>query len=60
MTKATELPANLHALSPKQLQTWLVRIQKDMTRAARDLEFERAASLRDVLFELRAAMAAKK
>ncbi len=60
VTKATELPANLHALSPKQLQTWLVRIQKDMTRAARDLEFERAASLRDILFELRAAMAAKK
>jgi excinuclease ABC subunit B len=60
VTKATELPANLRALSPKQLQTWLVRIQKDMTRAARDLEFERAAGLRDVLFELRAAMAAKK
>ncbi|RJQ08317.1 MAG: excinuclease ABC subunit UvrB [Bacillota bacterium] len=53
------LPENPKEMSRKELQAWIDRLHKDMTRAAKDLEFERAAELRDVLFELRAAMAEK-
>jgi excinuclease ABC subunit B len=54
VTQATALPENVEKLSRKELTAWIERIKKDMTRAARDLEFERAAQLRDVLFELKA------
>jgi excinuclease ABC subunit B len=53
------LPENPKEMSRRELQAWIDRLHKDMTRAAKDLEFERAAELRDVLFELRAAMAEK-
>jgi excinuclease ABC subunit B len=54
VTRATALPENVEKLSRKELTAWVERIKKDMTRAAKDLEFERAAQLRDVLFELKA------
>ncbi len=54
VTQATALPENVEKLSRKELTAWIERIKKDMTRAAKDLEFERAAQLRDVLFELKA------
>jgi len=51
----TELPEDPGALSKKELADWIKRIEKEMKQAARDLEYERAAELRDVLFELRGA-----
>jgi excinuclease ABC subunit B len=54
------LPENPAALPRKELDAWIERIQKEMTQAARDLEFERAAELRDILFELRGVAAGKK
>jgi len=54
------LPENPAALPRKELDAWIERIQKEMTQAARDLEFERATELRDILFELRGVAAGKK
>ncbi|HCW51404.1 MAG TPA: excinuclease ABC subunit B, partial [Clostridiales bacterium] len=51
------LPDRIDELSPKELEVWIERVRKDMEQAARELEFERAAQLRDLLFELRAAQA---
>ncbi|MCL6580808.1 MAG: excinuclease ABC subunit UvrB [Firmicutes bacterium] len=51
------LPRDVSALSRKELEEWTERIHREMTRAAKNLEFERAAELRDVLFELRRALA---
>ncbi len=50
-----ELPEDPRSLSRKELAEWVERIEKEMKKAARDLEYERAAQLRDLLFELRAA-----
>ncbi len=52
-----ELPEDPRSLSRKELAEWVERIEKEMKKAARDLEYERAAQLRDLLFELRAAQA---
>jgi len=54
------LPEQPDKLSKKELAAWIERLHKDMTKAAKDLEFERAAQLRDILFELRGAMAEKR
>jgi excinuclease ABC subunit B len=54
VTQATALPENVEKLTRKELSAWIDRIKKDMTRAAKDLEFERAAELRDVLLALKA------
>ena len=51
------LPRDVSSLSRKELEEWTERIHREMTRAAKNLEFERAAELRDVLFELRRALA---
>jgi excinuclease ABC subunit B len=40
-------------LSGTELQRWIKKVEKDMQAAARDLAFERAAELRDLLFELK-------
>ncbi len=53
--EAAVLPDRPESLSRKELDAWIARIQKEMTQAARNLEFERAAELRDILFELRRA-----
>jgi excinuclease ABC subunit B len=45
---------------PKDELARVIReLEKQMKRAAEDLEFEKAAVLRDEIFELRAAMEAK-
>src|SRR5438105_14662297 len=50
--KAAEAEAKYDTLRQKQLDQRILRIEKEMLEAAKNLEFERAASLRD---ELKAA-----
>jgi excinuclease ABC subunit B len=40
-------------LSGKELERWIKKVEKDMQAAARELAFERAAELRDLLIELK-------
>ena len=51
--KAAEEEAKYDALSEKQLDQRIRKLEKEMLEAARNLEFERAASLRDELKTLR-------
>jgi len=51
--KAAEEEAKFDALSEKQLDQRIKKVEKEMLEAARNLEFERAASLRDELKNLR-------
>jgi excinuclease ABC subunit B len=51
--KAAEDEAKYDALSEKQLDQRIRRMEKEMLEAAKNLEFERAASLRDELKTLR-------
>jgi len=46
-------------LTGNELKKLIARLEKDMQHAARHLEFERAAQLRDVLIELRLELQAK-
>ena len=50
--KAAESEAKYETLSEKQLDQRIRKLEKEMLEAAKNLEFERAASLRD---ELKAA-----
>jgi excinuclease ABC subunit B len=60
-TKAAEEKAqylkkeDIGQLTAAQRKKKITELEKEMKKAARDLEFERAAQLRDVLFELRKA-----
>ena len=51
--RAAQEEAKYDALSEKQLDQRIRKIEKEMLEAARNLEFERAASLRDELKALR-------
>ncbi|MCC7040396.1 MAG: excinuclease ABC subunit UvrB [Burkholderiales bacterium] len=51
--RAAQAIARYEALSEKDLERELKRLEKDMQDAARNLEFEKAAELRDRLFSLR-------
>ena len=51
--RAAEAEAKFDALSEKQLDQRIRKLEKEMLEAARNLEFERAASLRDELKVLR-------
>lgn len=44
---------NIEQLDEKDLQTLMQRLEKEMKQAARDLQFERAAEMRDRLQELK-------
>ncbi len=44
---------NLEQLGEKDIQALMLKLEKEMKEAARDLQFERAAALRDRLQELR-------
>ncbi len=44
------------SMSQKELQTQIQKLQKEMKRAATELQFERAAELRDKIEELKKAM----
>jgi len=48
------LPANPQSLTPAQLAKEITRIEDQMLKAAKALEFEKAAALRDALAELQA------
>jgi len=56
-----EYQANERARSARMpardLQRLIVELEKEMKQAARDLEFERAAGLRDQIYELRGVLA---
>jgi excinuclease ABC subunit B len=46
------------AMTTAELRETIREVEKNMKEAAKQLDFERAAELRDVLFELRASMRA--
>jgi excinuclease ABC subunit B len=58
-TKAAEEPGaylkkeDVAALTPGQRKETIARLEKEMKQAARNLEFEKAAQLRDLIMELR-------
>ncbi len=56
--KAEEAPT-LYALNRDQLQKMVKDLEAEMKKAAQSLEFEKAAALRDQIFELRGVMADK-
>ena len=47
---------NLASLSPDELVKRIANLEEEMHEAAQNLEFERAASLRDQIIELRNAL----
>jgi excinuclease ABC subunit B len=47
---------NLEKLSRKERQSIIERLEKEMKEAAKNLQFERAAELRDALLELKASL----
>jgi len=54
--KAAETESRFDAMNEKQLTAAVKRLEKDMYEAARNLEFERAAKLRDELKDLKARL----
>ncbi len=54
-----EEPLNLMEISNSDLQKMIKALEKEMKAAAQALEFEKAAALRDQLFDLRGALAEK-
>ncbi len=51
--KAAQAHAKYESMPEKDLEKELKRIEKEMLDAARNLEFERAAELRDRLYQLK-------
>jgi excinuclease ABC subunit B len=51
---------DLHALPTDRLHKMIKELEAEMKRAAQSLEFEKAAALRDQIFELRGVLAEKK
>ena len=49
---------NPKTMTTSELRETIREVEKNMKEAAAQLDFERAAELRDVLFELRASMRA--
>jgi excinuclease ABC subunit B len=54
--RAAQTRAKYESMPEKDMERELKQIEKEMLDAARNLEFERAAQLRDRLMELREAM----
>jgi len=54
--KAAQTQAKYLAMSEKEVSREIARLEKDMLQAAKNLEFERAAELRDQLKKLRESM----
>jgi excinuclease ABC subunit B len=54
--KAAQAQAKYLAMSEKEVSKEIARLEKDMLQAAKNLEFERAAELRDQLKKLREAV----
>ena len=51
--KAAEDPEGYRTMSPEQLMKTAAKLEKKMLKAARDLEFEEAAKLRDEIARVR-------
>ncbi len=51
--KAAEDPEGYKTMAPEQLMKIAAKLEKDMLKAARDLEFEQAAKLRDEIARVR-------
>jgi excinuclease ABC subunit B len=51
--KAAQAHSKYEAMPEKDLEKELKRIEKDMIDAAKNLEFEKAAELRDRLYQLK-------
>ena len=49
----------LAALPTEELQGMINELEREMNKAAQALEFEKAAALRDQIFDLRGALAAR-
>ena len=47
---------SVRELTKKELKDYVAKLEKEMKQAAKDLQFERAAQLRDMIFEYRASM----
>jgi excinuclease ABC subunit B len=54
--RAAQTRAKYEAMPEKDMERELKRVEREMLDAARNLEFEKAAQLRDRLVELKAAM----
>jgi excinuclease ABC subunit B len=54
--KAAQTQAKYFAMSEKEVSKEIARLEKEMLAAAKNLEFERAAELRDQLKKLRDAI----
>ena len=47
---------NLKEMSKIEKQNLIKKLEKEMTEAAKELNFEQAMSLRDIIYELKAGM----
>lgn len=56
-SKAISQPATANQLTPNELEKLIEGLEKEMKKAAQNLEFEKAAALRDQVFELRGLLA---
>jgi excinuclease ABC subunit B len=54
--RAAQTKARYETMAEKDMEKELKRLEKEMVEAAKNLEFERAAELRDKLFEVKEAM----
>ena len=59
-TKAAEDEGSYHGKKPvemtnKELKAYVAKLEAEMKQAAKDLQFERAAELRDIIFEYKAS-----
>jgi excinuclease ABC subunit B len=54
--RAAQTKARYESMAEKDMEKELKRLEKEMVEAAKNLEFERAAELRDKLFEIKEAM----
>jgi excinuclease ABC subunit B len=50
----------IEAMSKKELKEWIEKLEKDMKAAAKNLDFEKAAQLRDILIEMKGTLYGKR
>lgn len=50
----------IEAMSKKELKEWIDKLEKDMKAAAKNLDFEKAAQLRDILIEMKGTLYGKR
>lgn len=50
----------IEAMSKKELKEWIQKLEKDMKAAAKNLDFEKAAQLRDILIEMKGTLYGKR